>query len=206
MGGASASDEAVRALAAEILSRDEYAGLHGDLAAWEAFFRWIGGFFDWVEELRVASPALFGLLFAALAAVAVALLVHAIWTIRVALLVPAPAPREGGTQPRPDLPARAAQLAREGRFLEAARQLQLVTLEGLLERGLLDLARSETNRVLRARLARAPLAERDREALLAALNRLEAALFREHRDDPALYEQWRSLHQRLFGVHLPVAP
>jgi hypothetical protein len=192
--GHSASDDEVRALAAEILGQDEYAAFRGDLAAW------LERFFQWVEELQVTSPALFWLLMAGLLLVALLLIAHATWTIRIALRAPPPDEDVDTRVSAADWLGRARTRAREGHFLEAARHLQLATLEDLLERGVIELSRSEPNRVLRARLAAAGLPASDRDALLGGLDGIEAALFRDRREDPELYETWLALHARLARV------
>lgn len=197
MDGHSASDEEVRALAAEILARDDYAEFRGDLAAWQSFFDGLEGFLRWFDELQVTSPALFWLLLTGLLVVALLLIAHAAWTIRAALRAPRPEAELARCLPAADWLRRAQLRARDGQYLEAARHVQLATLEGLLERGVIDLARSEPNRVLRERLAAAGLSPSDRDALLVGLDRLEAALFRDQSQDPELYESWLALHTRL---------
>ncbi len=202
----SAGDDEIRRLAAEILTREEYADFRGDLAAWEAVFEFFRGFPEWAESLRIASPGLFWLMMLGLLATAGLLLLHTGWTLRAALSAPPP---ETATEIRrlatKSLLARAEELAHEGDFLEAARHVQLATLERLLDRGVIDLSRSETNRVLRERLHSAHLPPEQLEALLEALTRLEAALFREPKNDPALYESWLGLYSRLSASRSAVA-
>jgi len=193
-------DEEIRLRAAEILTRDEYAAFRADLASWRAFFDWLQGFGEWIEGLRLESPALFWLWMGGLLLVAGVLLFHAGWTLRAALRAPEPTQdEESGRVPVADLLAEARSLADRGAFLDAARHVQLATLEGLLERGVIHLGRADPNRVLRRELRKAPLAESDRQSLLAALGALERSLFRERREDPSLYSRWLELHERLVG-------
>jgi hypothetical protein len=75
--------------------------------------------------------------------------------------------------------------------------MELATIEVLLQRGAIRLARHEANRTLRGRIAVAsvPARERDRFALL--LDRFETAWFRDRAADRDLYEGWRELHARI---------
>lgn len=190
-------DEQIRERALEILARDEYAAFRGDLAAWRAVFDALRNFREWLELMRIDSPALFWLAMGGLMLVALALLVHVGWTLRAAMRANAPAasaPLERASAT--DLMEEARRLAGRGAFLDAARQVHLATLELLLERGAIDLGRADPNRVLRRQLREAPLPEADRLSLLEGLGALERAVFREARDDVLLYETWLDLHRR----------
>jgi hypothetical protein len=203
-GGLDASDERVRELAADILAREEYAAFRVDLEAWKGLLGWLADWAAWLENLRVASPALYGLLLAGLLFVALVLLAHVVWTVSLALRMPPPATASSAAQPGPGLLDQAESLAREGRFLEAARRVELATLALLLEERVIELARSEPNRVLRRRLRAAPLPAAERRQLLGLLDRLESGLFRDRLEDPELYAGWRALHRRV--ASLPGAP
>jgi len=199
-GGLDASDERVRELAADILAREEYAAFRVDLEAWQGLLRWLGELASWLENLRVVSPVLYGLLVAGLALIALALLAHVVWTVSLALRMPPPASPSSDAPPGPGLLAQAESLAGEGRFLEAARHVELATLELLLEERVIELARSEPNRVLRRRLRAAPLPAPERRQLLGLLDRLESGLFRDRVEDPELYAGWRALHRRVASL------
>jgi len=199
-GGLDASDERVRELAADILAREEYAAFRVDLEAWQGLLRWLGELASWLENLRVVSPVLYGLLVAGLALIALALLAHVVWTVSLALRMPPPASPSSDAPPGPGLLAQAESLAGEGRFLEAARHVELATLELLLEERVIELARSEPNRVLRRRLRAAPLPAPERRQLLGLLDRLESGLFRDRVEDPELYAGWRALHHRVASL------
>jgi hypothetical protein len=192
------SDEALRRLAAEILSRSEFAGARRTFVLLDRLREWLRNLAGWIEPggLRDDNPVLYYALLAALFALAAALIAHVTWSVRAALRFSAP-PSRRSPQPARDFAAAADRLARQGRYLEAARQLQLGVLERLLRGRVLELARSEPNEVLRRRLLEARLAENDRRDLLALLDRFERSWFRDRRDDPALFEAWRRLHQRL---------
>ncbi len=189
--GAPPSDEHVRALARQILERAEYAWWHA--RPWP----WLRRLYEWLRALPETAPILYWSLLGGLALLTLLLLAHVVWTLRAALA--APAPRAPGRD-RPDEPRfaeEAEQLARAGRFLEAARRLQLAAIDLLLRRRVLELGRSDPNRTLRARLHAAHLPEPERRDLLAAIDRLERTWFRERSEDADLYACWRALHARL---------
>jgi hypothetical protein len=107
-----------------------------------------------------------------------------------------PPPRQTGGE-EPSFVVEAEALAARGRFLEAARQLQLAVIQLLLRRRVLDLTRSDPNRTLRTRLRDAHMPEADRRDLLGLIDAFERGWFRDRREDPELYESWRAVHARL---------
>lgn len=197
-----ATDAEVRRVAEEVLAREEYARWrveeHPLVLLLERVIGWLDGFLDWSLDLSAASPLLGGALLAGLLLLAVALLAHVVWAVRAALRAPPP-PREPRRRAEdgPSLRARAEALAGAGRLLEAARELQLATLELLIREGWIELGRSDPNRTLRERLRRAALPEPERGELLRLLERLEALWFRDRVNDPDLYRAWRRLLDRL---------
>lgn len=204
--GSAASDEEVRRLAGELLSRGEYARYRIDEEAWLAFFERMARGLDslraWFDALHVESPLLYWSAVIALALVAVALLAHMTWSVRAALRAEVPDGAGPAAGPQRDLAEEAARLAAEGRFLAAARRLEHACLDELMAQGAIELARGDANRVLRHRLCDAPLPEPWRRELLALLDRLESRLFRDPVDDADLYRGWRTLHARLLGTAL----
>lgn len=180
-------DARVRALADEILARQRYAAYR-----WAPDYLWLIRLLGW---LRSEHPVGYALLIAGLSLLTVLLVWHMVVVIR----------RTAGGARRPaaaapDLPRwddEAARLAAAGRYLDAAHRLQLGTIDLLVRARVLDLSRYEANRVLRGRVARAPLPPAERTALVALLARFERAWFRDRRDDPALYAAWQDLHRRL---------
>jgi hypothetical protein len=202
-GSEAISDERARQLAAEIVTRPEYADwqtyrIESQLA--ERIVAWLRELAQWFSELRFANPSLYWLTLAALLTVALLLLAHVVWSVRAALA----ASRRRTESPAEPQAARfaeeAAELARAGRFLEAAHRLHLGAIELLLRHGVVDLSRFETNRVLRRRLHEARLPAAERERLLVLLDRLETRWFRDRSEDRELYEGWRTLYARLEGV------
>jgi len=197
------SDEQIRTLAAEILSRDEYVRPGISEEAWRAVLSRILGFFDFLEVLRISSPLLYWMIVAALLLTALAMLAHVVWTVRLALRMPGPEARERARPSGPDFMEQAESLAREERFLEAARRVELGTLELLLRRRVIELSRSDPGRELREQVRGSALPEAERSSLISLQRRLEAGLFREHAADRSLYEAWLELHRRLESVAAP---
>jgi len=197
------SDEQIRSLAAEILSRDEYFRPGIAEEAWRAVLGRILGFFDFLEALRISSPLLFWMILAVLLLTALVLLAHVVWTIRLALRMPDPKARERARPPGPDFLEQAESLAREERFLEAARRVELGTLELLLRRRVIELSRSDPGSELREQVRGSALPEAERSSLISLQHRLEAGLFREHAAERSLYEAWLDLHRRLESVAAP---
>lgn len=197
-----ASDAQIRELAAQILSRPEYADWHAATASrLEELVREIGHWFQrWMSftaDLALHRPVLYWLLLGGLLLVIVLLLAHVIWSIRAALGARVPEGEKREAEVSSDFAGEADRLAASGRFLEAAHRLQLASIDLLLQRRVLELSRSDPNRTLRQRLRRAALPETERQVLLDLLRRLEQQWFRDRRDDRDLYDAWRALHLRL---------
>ncbi len=196
-------DDRVRALAAEILARDEYARWRPATAQWwldllRQLERWLAGFSDWMRALSATQPVVYWLVVAGLVLLPALLLAHGVWTWRVALASlrpPAVPARQEGDAPR--FLEEAEELARDGSFLDAAHRVQLAAVDILLRRRVLELSRSDPNRVLRQRLTDSPLCSDDRRDFLTLLDRFETHWFRDGYGDRDLYEAWRALHARL---------
>jgi hypothetical protein len=194
------SDEQIRTLAAEILSRDEYFRPGIAEEAWRVVLTRVLGFLDFLEALRISSPLIYWMILGVLLLAVLLLLAHVVWTVRLALRMPGPEARE---RTRPSVPGfleQAESLAREERFLEAARRVELGTLELLLRRRVIELSRSDPGRELREQVRGSALPEAERSSLISLQRRLEAGLFREHAADRSLYEAWLDLHRRLESV------
>jgi hypothetical protein len=183
------SDAAIRALAAEIVRRSDYT-------QWRTS-EWIAHAFEWLVRLGHERPPLYWALFGTLTLIALVLIVHVTISIRAALRVP---PRRDGGPGDASLTsfvADAEALAAAGRYLEAARRVQLAVIELLLRRRVVALARSDPNRTLRARLREATLPAGERGELIALIDRFERCWFRDGAADRDLYEAWRRAHDRL---------
>jgi hypothetical protein len=194
------SDQQIRTLASEILSRDEYFRPGVAEEAWRAVLSRILGVLDSLEALRITSPLIYWIILGALLLVAVVLLAHLVWSVRLALRMPGPRAPERARPSGPGFLEQAESLAREERFLEAARRVELGTLELLLRRRVIELSRSDPGRVLRERVRDSALPEAERSSLVALQRRLEAGLFRDQDADRSLYEAWLALHRRLESV------
>ncbi len=191
-------DATLQALAAEILSRPEYARWRTpDPEALRALLDRVRELFVWMQRLPDASPALFWLVLGGLVLLAAALLAHVILSLRSVLGETAALPAAARAPDTRRFGEEAEALAREGRYLDAARRLQLACLEALLGRGVLELRRFEAGDALRRRIAAARLSEEDRRDLARLVQRLETAVFRDRTEDAALYGAWRGLAERL---------
>lgn len=198
------SDERARAVAVEVAARPEYARFAiPDAVPVDAFSRWLTGLLRWFDALFVESPVLWGALVFGLLALALALLAHVIWSIRLAMRTSAlpPAPARGPGARRLDLEAQ--DLADARRFLEAAHAMHLACIERLVQGRGLELHRHDPNATLRQRLAAARLDAAERGEFVRLLDWLEQRWFRDPTPAPRdaeLFEGWRALHARLAGA------
>ncbi len=199
-------DDALRALAREILERHEYARWRPlDSETLRGLLDRMTRFVDWMGELSQTQPLLWAAILGGLLLVALLLLAHVVIALRSALAAPGPAVSPRASASGPQFLGEAQALARDGRYLEAARRLQLACLESLLSRGQLELQRFEANRTLRRRIAASELPPAQRSELLTLLQRLETRIFRDRTEDRGLYEAWLALHGRLAAA-APTAP
>ncbi len=200
-----ADDDRIRALAAEILARPEYARWRPRSLAWlEQLRQWIMDFFRWSGDLAVTAPVLYWTMVAVLLLIGSALLVHVVISLRAALAQPRAGANAGAADDDPHLLERAEGLAGRGLFLEAARYVQLAAIDLLIRRRVLELSRADANRILRRRLADALLPPAECRELTRLLDRLETLWFRDRTEDRELYESWRSLYTRLDALPEPV--
>lgn len=194
------ADEEVRALAAAILEREPYAvWRRWDVEGWRQLLQVLERLLDGLERLRLESPVAFFLLFAGLVVVALALLAHVVWALRAALAEGPPDPQEprGRARDPRRFDQEAGTLASQERFLEASHRLLLASIELLVRKEAIALAPRDPNRILRARVAAAPLPPALRSEFIELLDRLEVRWFRDRSEDAALYRRWRALHERL---------
>jgi hypothetical protein len=222
--GLSISDEQVRALARELLSREEFARWRRPPGAFERLrdrvAEWLRAPWEWIpdwlrdawevvkatidEFLRmlvgdgpIATPLrwIVGTLLLAMVIAALVMLARA---LRGALSRSGSAAASATPAAREQsLLGEAERLAGLGRFLEAAHCAELAALELLLRRRWIELARSEPNRTLRQRLSQTSLPESERTEFVSLLDRLESHWFRDRTGDRDLYLAWCGLHTRL---------
>lgn len=196
-----ASDETIRAAAAEVLAREEYARFRWVEPDWVlAFQRWLEGVLLWLRDLGDTSPFLFFLLLAGLLVVAVLLIAHIVWSLRVAMRGSPAATTAATPRASRDFTAEAERLASEGDTLGACRALQLACLDLLLRGGTVELARHHGNATLRERLRRSPLAPSLRDDLITAIDALERGWFRDRETSADLYADWQRIHRGLRGA------
>jgi hypothetical protein len=187
------SDDALRSLASQIVTRPEYARfrpVEWDLEALRSLDRWLRNLGPWEN----------GALLGGLMLVLALLLFHIVWSLNAISRTPvreAPPPKGAGATA---LDAQARRLAEQGHFLDAAHQMQLACIDRLLRDGILELHRHDPNRTLRRRLASTAMSEDLKARFVGLLGRLERRWFRDPRPDASdrnLYEEWRSLHERI---------
>lgn len=223
------TDEQVRTLAAEILLRPEYAWyrapdsslrrlversaeLLGEL--WDSLPGWLFAPFEWIwEAIRALFESAFGgdvsavlmrlAIGAALLVLGGVVVASVVRLLREQRAVRNASRGDADAAVPTDMIAEAERLAGEGRFLEAAHYTQLSALSTLLRGQWVELARSEPNRTLRARLSSADLPPRERGEFLALLDRLESRWFRDRVEDEGLYRDWHGLHARLVALAGP---
>jgi hypothetical protein len=191
------SDDALRSLASEILARAQYAKFRP--------FRWAHPFLETLDSLHSWVEHLGALQYAALLGGLVLLLAvlvfHIVWSFRAASRATTKGenrrPKQAETT---GLDAAADRLAAQGQYLDAAHQMQLACIDRLLREGILELHRHDPNRTLRRRLIATAMSEELKATFVSLLARFERRWFRDQRTDASdrdLYEEWRSLHERI---------
>lgn len=194
-------DAEIRALAREILAANDYARWRwspDDVS--QSFLLSLHELFAWLDRLAIESPVSYSLLLAGLVLVAFGLLAHLVYALRRALASAEPPPPPVAHDEARDLVEEARGLAHGGRYLEASQRLQLACLALLVEREWIALRRHEPNATLRRRLQASPLPEAERRGLLALIDRLETAWFRDRLADAALYRDWLAARARLAAL------
>jgi hypothetical protein len=88
-------------------------------------------------------------------------------------------------------------LATQGRYLDAARAVQLGTIELLVRADRIRLGRGDANRVLREQVRDARIATTLRDDLVDSIATLERRWFRDREEDEDLYRRWRQVYGRL---------
>lgn len=197
------SDAHVREAAAAVLAHPPYSSWRGSDSTVEWLkwlLNWLDGLTYRFDMLHSQAPFLYWVIMGGSILLACLLFLHIAWSLRAALATSAPSAADGAAD-GPSLAGEAEGLAQQGRFLEAARRLQLAAIELLLRDRAITLSRSDPNRILRRRVQSAPLADGDRRDLLQLVDRLEVAWFRDRAEDADLYRAWQSLYSRL--LHRP---
>lgn len=203
LAAARPSDAELRALSARVLERPEFAQYRSTASDAElAVLRWLRDWFEGVPALHDGSPVLYWSIVGGLSLVALLLIAHVVYTIRLAVRASAASPDGASPAAAPDDPrARAEALARDGHYLAAARVLQLASVQMLVERGHLDLRRHEPNRVLCARIARATsLSSSLRGDLVEQIREVERTWFRDRAERIGLYQDSRRTLARVEGL------
>jgi hypothetical protein len=203
-----ATDPEIRDLAREILARDAYAQWRSERMGRPPDFLlhllgWLQDFLAWTNHLWLTKPLLYAALVGGLLLLAAVLLVHVVYSLRAALSAQRPPSPKRPDSRGPRFLEEAEALARAGRFLEAAHRLELAVIDLLLRKRVLELSRSDPNRILRRRLREASLPGSARQEVIALIDRFEVRWFRDRSEDRDLYDAWRGLFDRLRGLSEP---
>ncbi|HME69260.1 MAG TPA: hypothetical protein VKM54_05260 [Myxococcota bacterium] len=195
------SDDALRALASQILARPEYAKFRPfDVVWWVHLKSALLRLQSWVAGL---DPWLYATILGGLVLLLALLIFHIVWSLRAALGTASNANHRTAKTQATALDAQARRLAEEGCFLDAAHQMHLACIDRLLREGVLELHRHDPNRTLRKRLKATSMSEDLKAVFVSLLERLERRWFRDHTADPSdreLYDEWRNLHERIESV------
>jgi hypothetical protein len=197
-------DDRARTLAREIVRRPEFSSWRETDFAALPLMSWLQHWLAWLSEtleaLALFRPFLYWTIVYGLAAMALLLIAHMVWTLRVALRANTADVGGAAAAAGTDFVALADRLAAAGRFLDAAHYMQLACIEQLLQRRLIKLSRSEPNRTLRRRINGSPVPAAEQAGLMRLLDQTETAWFRDRSQDPALYAGWLDLHRRLCAL------
>ena len=99
-----------------------------------------------------------------------------------------------------DFAREARQLAEEGRYLEAAHQLFLASLQRVVQARMIELQPNHTNRVIRTALESSSIPSALRVELVELVRTTDRAWFRNRADDPELYARWAEAYGQLVQV------
>jgi len=192
-------DEQVRALAAEILARDEYARFRPSPvgSAWTRLIETLRDFLRDLPGLLDASPVLYWSLLFGLLAIAGLLIAHIAWTVQRSLQVQPPPEAHVALSKTRDFSAEARALAAQGAYLEASHRMLLASLAHSARQQLLSLEPQDSNRRVCRKLAEARLPSGLRRRLRELIERTDAAWFGHRRDDPALFAAWQAVYVEL---------
>ena len=190
-------DAAARQLAAEILSRPEYAQYRQpNYDGFRKFLVWLGQLLDMLPALYHTAPVLYWSVLLGLVAVAALLLVHMVRSIRLALRTPEPPPSAARSSER-DFPAEARALAADGAFLEASHRLLLGSLAQAARAGVIELKPDDGNHAVCDKIRRSRLPAELSARLVALIQETDAIWFGARAQRPELYEAWSATYAQL---------
>jgi len=184
----------IRELAERILQRPEYADWHPD----DLIIRLL----QWLQQLFKTQPELAFAIVGLLTVVFAVIVAHLTWTVRRDLATRVRDDSDANVDAEPRFLERAEDLAGRGRFLDAARTVQLAVIQKLVRGGAVELGRADPNSILRRRLQRAQLGSDTRTELVSLVARLERCWFRDRAEDADLYTAWLHAYTRL-GAEIP---
>ena len=194
---ATIDDPAVRARAAEILARPEYARFRTISAEWlrkllDLFNDWI----TWISALHARSPGLYFVLLFGLLALTALLITHLVWSLRAAMRSPV---KPAGPEPvsERDFAAEARALAERGEFLEASHRLLLASLAHAARSRLVELKPDDGNRAICGKLQTAALDPAIRQRWVELIAHTDALWFGARGQNEQLYAAWRNVYAEL---------
>lgn len=196
---ADASDAAVRDLAAQILSRPEYASARPSAAD-----KWLHDLLqhiiDWLNQLlrlHGSAPGLYWMILAATFLIFALLVAHIAWTISIALRAPVPQPRAPFKQASIDPVADAERMAAAGSYLDAAHALMIATFRTLAERFVIELRPDRSNRWIRRALQGSKLDQPLANRIVLLIERTERHWFGDRDNRREIYTDWRAAFDEL---------
>jgi hypothetical protein len=199
------ADGRVRELARAILERPEYKNFrletYDPLALiaekWRALM-------DWLITLHDVDPRLYWMLVFGLAAVCLLLVLHIVWTVRIALRSAPPSVAPEQRVQEQNFAGEARALARRGQHLEAAHRLLLASLRGLAQRRLIPLRPEDGNHAVCRQLAASGLPEALRGQLVDLILETERAWFGAGEGAAqaaaSLYQRWDDAYGELSAL------
>lgn len=192
------SDDRVRDLAHEILSRPEYAAMRPTtMENW--LIQAIDRIVDWLRSfggLRVSAPGLFWTIIAGLLLILVLMVAQIVAAISAAMRAPEPT-RPTSTGPLRDPAAEAEQQAAAGNFLEAAHNLMLATFRTLAEGSVIELRPDRSNRWIRRAIRESKLNDELAREIDGLVARTERHWFGDRENSPDIYSRWKSAFDQL---------
>jgi hypothetical protein len=192
------SDTAVHKLTAEILARPEYSTVAPKMPFWVEWLHRLSKLLDRLQLLHDSAPLLYWTIVAIVALVAITMIAHMIWTLRIAMRLPEAFPRRLPIgRSGPDPVREANMLARSGNYLEAGHCLMIATFHTLADRSIIELRPDRSNRWIRRAVRESPLSSRLADDVDVLVERTEHRWFGGRENESEIYTQWLSVLERL---------
>jgi len=196
---ADVSDGAVRDLAAQILSRPEFASARPS-ASDKWFASLLQHIIEWLNQLlglHDSAPGLYWLVLIASFLIFALLVAHIAWTISIALRAPIPAPTPPFKEDSANPIADAERMAAAGSYLEAAHLLMIASFRTLAERFVIELQPDRSNLWIRRALQGSNLEKRLAQRVIELIERTERHWFGDRDSKSEIYTEWRAAFDEL---------